>query len=220
MPDFPASPISPQEFFEQFVPKAFAEADPPEGLEALDLKVGVRLEGEGGGEWVYHLRDGALSMEAGPRDEAAFTVVQSVVDWRGALWEGRGGAIGKQAAALFRPGEAQAAAQPGGLGGPPSPAALAQLKNLSGVIKMVVAGGTGGDWSVAFKLGPGEIPAEPTTTVSISADDAAAMERGELDPMQAFMAGRIQVAGDMTLMMQMQAIQMQAAAQAQPGSGT
>ncbi len=215
MPAFPASPISPQEFFEQFVPKAFAEAKHPEGLGELDLTLGVRLEGDGGGEWVYHLRDGALSMQAGPRDEAAFTVVQSVDDWRGALWEDRGGIIGKQAAALFRPGEAQAA-RPGGLGGPPNPAALAQLKNLKGVIRMVVAGGPGGDRSVAFQLGPGEIPAEPTTTVTLSADDAAAMERGELDPMQAFMAGRIQIAGDMTLMMQMQAIQMQAAAQPQP----
>jgi len=38
--------------------------------------------------------------------------------------------------------------------------------------------------------------------------------------MQAFMSGRMRVAGDMTLMMQMQAIQMQVAAQqaAQKGS--
>jgi putative sterol carrier protein len=38
------------------------------------------------------------------------------------------------------------------------------------------------------------------------------MDRGELDPMQAFMSGKLRVAGDMTLMMQMQAIQMQVAA--------
>ena len=85
---------------------------------------------------------------------------------------------------------------------------------LSGVIRMVVADASAGDWSVAFKLGPGEIPAEDTTTVTISAEDAAAMESGALNPMEAFMAGRIQVAGDMALMMQMQAIQMQAAAAA------
>jgi putative sterol carrier protein len=36
------------------------------------------------------------------------------------------------------------------------------------------------------------------------------MERGELNPMEAFMAGRIQVAGDMTLLMQLQSAQMQA----------
>jgi putative sterol carrier protein len=40
------------------------------------------------------------------------------------------------------------------------------------------------------------------------------MAAGTLDPMAAFMQGKIMVAGDMALMMQMQAIQMQAAAQA------
>ena len=44
--------------------------------------------------------------------------------------------------------------------------------------------------------------------------DAQAMAEGTLDPMAAFMQGKIMVAGDMALMMQMQAIQMQAAAQA------
>ena len=101
-----------------------------------------------------------------------------------------------------------------GAGGAPSPAALEQMRQLDGVIRMVVAGGEGGDWKVDFKLGPGEIPTEPTTTITVTADDAAAMERGELDPMQAFMSGRMQVMGDMALMMQMQAIQMQAAAAA------
>ena len=62
-------------------------------------------------------------------------------------------------------------------------------------------------------------PEEPTTTITVKAEDADAMERGELDPMQAFMSGRILVAGDMALMMQMQAIQMQAQAAAQPKTG-
>ena len=77
---------------------------------------------------------------------------------------------------------------------------------------MVVSGEEGGDWKVDFKLGPGAIPAEPTTTITVTAADAAAMDRGELDPMQAFMSGRIQITGDMTLLMQMQAILMQAQA--------
>jgi hypothetical protein len=208
MADFPAKPVPPAEFFEQFVPKAFSEAEIPENAKEVDVKLGVRLDGEGGGEWIFHIERGVLSVAPGSRKEAAFTVVQSVDDWRGALWEGRGGAFGQQATALFRPGEGNAGqAQLG-------PAALKQLSALNGVIKMVVAGGDGGDWSVAFKLGPGEIPADPTTTVTVAAADAEAMARGELDPMQAFMGGKIQVAGDMALMMQMQAIQMQAAAQA------
>jgi hypothetical protein len=194
-----------KEFFEVHVPRAFQAAEKPAGAADLDVTIGVKLEGEGGGEWRMHLNRGEMSVAPGSTEDAPFTIVQSVDDWRGALWEGRGGAFGKQSRALFEGGS-------GGAGAGLSPAAVAQLQMLRGMIKMVVGGGPGGDWAVAFKLGPGPVPEQPTTTVSMTAEDAVALERGELDPMQAFMSGRIQIAGDMTLLMQMQAIQMQAAA--------
>ncbi len=217
MPEFPPSPISPAEFIESFLPKAFAEADVPDALKNFEGKIGIQLEGEGGGEWTFQVEDGALQVAREPRDEAAFTFAQSVADWRGALWEGRGGAIGKQASGLFRPGQLQAA-QPGSLGGAPTPAALTQLRALDGLLRMIVTGGQGGDWSVDFRLGPGPMPEQPTTAIRITSEDAAAMERGELNPIEAFMAGRIQLEGDMALMMQMQAIQMQAASGGGSGS--
>jgi putative sterol carrier protein len=222
MPEFPPAPLSPQEFIENWLPKAFAEAELPPGSDQVDVQLGVKLEGDGGGEWVFQIQSGQMSVASGSREDTAFTYVQSVDDWRGALWEGRGGAIGSQSAALFRPGAQAATPSPGqmGAGGAPSPAALEQMRQLDGVIRMAVSGGEGGDWKVDFKLGPGAIPAEPTTTITVLAEDAAAMERGELDPMQAFMSGRMQVTGDMALMMQMQAIQMQAAAQATSGGGS
>jgi hypothetical protein len=218
MARLPASPIPASEFFERFLPKAFAEAELPDEIRAVDLVLGVRLEGQGGGEWLVHLRAGSVRVEPGSREVAAFTVVQSVEDWRGALWEGRGGAIGRQAAAVFQPG-ALSVARAGELGAP-SPEALAQMRGLSGLVRMCVTGGEGGDWSLGLKLGPGEIPAEPTTTVSLRAEDADALERGELNPLEAFLGGRIQIAGDVTLLMQMQAIQMQTASArpASPGS--
>ncbi len=209
MSELPPPGTSAQEFFEVHVPRAFGTAELPEDAKQLDLTLGVRLDGEGGGEWRLHLKNGELRVAPGSTEDAAFTVLQSVEDWRGALWEGRGGAFGKQSRALFEPG-AGGSAGPGAM--PAS--ALAQLQMLRGVIKMVVSGGAGGDWAVAFKLGPGPAPADPTTTVSVTAEDASALERGELDPMQAFMSGRIQIAGDMTLLMQMQAIQMSAQATA------
>jgi len=206
MTALPPATTSPKEFLENWLPKAVAESGLPENARSVDVRLGIRLEGDGGGDWIFHLRDGAVSVTPGPTEEAAFTLIQTVADWRGALWEGRGGAFGKQASGLFRPNASQ---QPGAPGGRPmDPAALGRLQALRGMIRMVVAGGPGGDWKVNFKLGPGPIPAEPSTTVTISADDASAMERGELDPMQAFMAGRIQIAGDMALMMQMQAATM------------
>jgi len=216
MPEFPAAPLPAAEFLERWFPAAFAEAPAPPGAEEVDVRLGVLLAGEGGGEWVLHLDHGKLRVEAGPREEAAFTYVQSVADWRGALWEGRGAAIGEGAALFFKPGApASNASQAGQLGGAPPLTALSELEKLDGVIRMLVTGGEGGDWSVAFKLGPGAIPAEPTTTVTMTAADALALQTGELDPMSAFMGGKMLVTGDMTLMMQMQAIQMQAMAEAQ-----
>ncbi len=209
---FPPSPVSPAEFFSDFLPKAFAEAGLPPGAESLGLRLGIQLTGPGGGEWVFEGVDGSLRVAEAPRDDTAFTVCQSVADWRGALWERRGGVVARQAMSIFRPGERASSAAPGmaGLGGPPSPAALARLGGVKGSLRLVVAGGPGGDWQVDFKLGPGKIPETPTTIVTIQAEDADRMERGELNPMEAFMAGRIQVAGDMALLMQLQAAQMQA----------
>jgi putative sterol carrier protein len=203
MTALPPATTSPKEFMENWLPKAIAEAGLPENAKTVDVRLGIRLEGAGGGDWIFHLQDGSVTVTPGPTEDAAFTLIQSVDDWRGALWEGRGGAFGKQASGLFRPNSPQQ--QVGAAAARPlDAAALGRLQALRGMIRMVVAGGPGGDWKVNFKLGPGPIPAEPNTTVTISAEDASAMERGELDPMQAFMAGRIQIAGDMALMMQMQ----------------
>jgi hypothetical protein len=207
MASLPPSSTPPQEFFEQWLPKAFAAAPVPEAAKAVEVKLGVRLDGTSGGEWIFHMDHGSLKVAPGSAEPCAFTLIQSVDDWRGSLWEGRGGAFGKQAAAMFQPG-AQADGQGPGGRPPMNPQAIERLGALKGMIRMIVSGGPGGDWRVDFKLGAGPVPTEPTTTVTIGHADADAMGRGELDPMQAFMSGKIQIAGDMALMMQMQAATM------------
>ena len=108
MLEFPVSPISPKEFLEDWLPRAFEQAELPEEARQIETRLGVQLDGDGGGEWVFQVQQGQLAVEAAPREETAFSVVQSVEDWRGALWEGRGGAIGRQAATVFKPGSAPA----------------------------------------------------------------------------------------------------------------
>ncbi len=217
MPAFPESPQTPAAFLEDWLPAAFAEAGPMPGADDVDVKLGIHLEGAGGGEWVVNVANGAVTVTAGSREQASFTFVQSVEDWQGALWEGRGGAIGKGASLFFRPDRLKEVGEGGAsqLGGTPSPKALAKMEQLSGLVRLAVTGDE--PWGVGFQLGPGAIPEEATTTVSVSSEDAAAMEGGDLDPMTAFMSGKIQVQGDMTLMMQMQAIQMQVAQEAEDG---
>jgi len=209
MAEFPSGPVSPRDFFEGFLPEAVAETGFTGAFQALRLPLGVRLDGKGGGEWLLELRRGSLCVERGSRAAAAFTVVQSVDDWRGALWEGRGGAIGRHAAGVFRPGDG-AATRIAELVADAA-TAFARAQELAALLRVSITGGDGGDWSLGLMLGPGEIPAEATTQVSLRCEDADAMLQGELSPLEAFMGGRIQIAGDVTLLMQLQAIQMQAA---------
>jgi hypothetical protein len=211
---FPPSPISPADFLEGYLAERFSELDLPEAVKRLDLTLGVRLDGDGGGEWLFALRDGALEVAAGSREEAAFTVTQSVEDWRGALWEGRGGVVAGRLLELFRRGAPSALRAPG-----PAPdlAALERLSALDGLVRGVVTGGPAGDWSIAFKLGPGEIPEAATATISIHHDDAAAVARRELGLLDAFMAGRISVEGDLQFFMQVQATLLGAAEAARGG---
>ena len=202
MPKLSSEPISPKEFMEEFIPSVIAEAT----LDAeIDIKLGVKIDGGGGGEWLVHISGGSCKVDEAARDEAAFTLGQPVEDWRGALWEGRGGVFGQQASALLTSGAI------GGENAPrPNAQVIEQLAALGGLIQITVTEGEGGDWSTGIKLGPGALPDAPTTEVNIAAADAEAMQSGTLDPMQAFMSGKIQVMGDMALMMQMQAIAMQA----------
>jgi hypothetical protein len=211
--ELPNRSSSPSEFLEQWLPSAFAEAGLPPGSEGLDVSLGLVLEGEGGGEWVVRIANGAVTVTRGARDATPVTYVQRVADWRGALYDGAGGAIGEGASRFFRPGALRAvpASATQQLAAAPTPAALAELAKLDGLVRMEVSGGPSGDWAVAFKLGPGAIPSEPTATLRITADDAAALARGELDPMQAFLGGKVEVLGDMTIILQMQAAQMIAA---------
>ncbi len=208
MPAFPSAPMPPSEYLQRYLPAAFDEARAPEAARELKIQLGVRLSGEGGGEWLLDLEEGRVSVRPGSREQAAFSYVQSVEDWRGALWEGRGGLVGRGAAALFRPGASEVEAASRFVGDGALPGILAALGELRGLVGVVVTHPRG-DWRVALQLGPGPIPAEPTTEVSVSAEDLDRMQAGELKPMEAFMAGRIRVTGDMTLMLQMQAAQMQ-----------
>jgi hypothetical protein len=216
MPDFPRSPIAPAELIETYLPAALAAAPRPAAAADVTLSLGVQLVGEGGGEWVFDLRAGDVAVRAGSRAETAFSYVQSVDDWRGALWEGRGGAVGRGVAALFHPGapEIEAAA---GLIGSGVPALIASLRDLRGLLRVVV-NEQDRDWCVALQLGPGAIPSQPTTEVCVSAEDADRMATGELKPIEAFMAGRIRILGDMGLVFQMQAAQLDAAAGSDPRS--
>ena len=55
----------------------------------------------------------------------------------------------------------------------------------------------------AAESGEGEIK-QPAMTLKASADDWFAVSTGQMNPMQAFMTGKIKILGDMSLAMKMQ----------------
>jgi len=71
-----------------------------------------------------------------------------------------------------------------------------------------LSGEEGGDWSVTIadqkcSATPGRIE-EPDVTISMEAADFIKMVRGELQPIVAFMQGKLKLQGDMNKAMQLQ----------------
>jgi hypothetical protein len=210
MPTFPDSPVSPRDFIEDVVPSLFAEADLDEAEEAIDLKVGVVLRGtpgDEGGEWTLHFIDGELGIADG-RDEACqISVVQSVTDWRSALWEGRPALIADGFDRIRESGP-DALKPPSPPGGGPRPDPLKGISDLMGLIEGVIASEGGDDWRIGIRVGPGPIPETPQATIRLGAAQADAIRAGDLHPLEALITGQLQLDGDLGLILQLQAVAM------------
>jgi len=83
------------------------------------------------------------------------------------------------------------------------------LPDKAGSVKAVVqfnmTGEGGGTWTLSIADGKCQVsegPADsPNATVTAAAADYLAVVRGELNPISAFMSGKLKITGDMSLMM-------------------
>ncbi len=85
-----------------------------------------------------------------------------------------------------------------------------QLSTSQGVYQFVLTGEDPGHWYVAVQegglsvaLGDAE---NPGVTITMQAEDFKALAAGTLNPMSAFMGGKLQVAGDMGLALKLQTL--------------
>ena len=81
------------------------------------------------------------------------------------------------------------------------------------VYQFNITGDGGGDWNLDLTKGkterlrrPGRTTTSPGATITVSAEDWLGMLNGSLNPMQAFMSGKIKIDGDMTLAMSLQQV--------------
>jgi hypothetical protein len=224
---FPTTPVDPSAFFEETIPALFAEVVSGIALDdtdrSIELRVGVVLLPDDslagdcqaqGGEWTLHLADGDLAVLVGRASNCDLTIVQRVADWRSALWEGRPRLISDAVAAVVSAGpEALRSAEARDNVGHPT--TLKGFSDLQGLIEAVIAdeaeaaeGASAEDWKVGVYLGRGPIPESPQATIRLGAEQAEAMRRGELHPIEALITGQLRLEGDLGLILQLQAVAM------------
>ncbi|MAG29407.1 MAG: hypothetical protein CL908_00770 [Deltaproteobacteria bacterium] len=209
MSDFPQQPVSPREFVEEVVPALFADVRLDEAERGIDLRIGLVLRGDEGGEWTLHFVAGELGIASGRHHDAELTVVQRVEDWRTALWEGRPGLVADAVARVAESGPEAlrpSVAPRGGAEGDP----LRGVSDLRGLIELIISERGGEEWRIAVLLGPGAIPETPQATILLGAEQAEAIRSGDLHPLEALITGQLRLEGDLGLILQLQALAMNA----------
>jgi putative sterol carrier protein len=82
--------------------------------------------------------------------------------------------------------------------------------DMNATIQFDLSGDGGGIWAVAVADGKCSVTeggvASPTLTIAMDAADFVALTHGELNPMNAFMSGKIKLQGDMGLAMKFQSL--------------
>ncbi len=82
-----------------------------------------------------------------------------------------------------------------------------EAKGLNGRVQFSLSGEGGGEWGVVLDDGKVSVSegtmVQPQLTVKASAQNAEKLLSGSLDPMMAFMTGKIKIAGDMALGMKL-----------------
>jgi len=82
-----------------------------------------------------------------------------------------------------------------------------EAKGLNGRVQFSLSGEGGGEWGVVLDDGKVSISegamTQPQLTVKTSTENAEKLLHGKLDPMMAFMTGKIKIAGDMALGMKL-----------------
>jgi len=90
------------------------------------------------------------------------------------------------------------------------PDTAAQLGGVEGSVAWVVEGDDGGQYCLAFSGGKIDVSEGPkddaTATVKLDSDTWKELTSGETNPQAAFMSGKIQIEGDISLLMQIQGV--------------
>ena len=196
----PPSDITPQKFFEDWLPGQYAQL--AEGIEnpPPDITVNVDVTGDGGGQWTLSLAGGELTVASGQAPDAPIGFVQSVEHWHavttGKAEEELGLAISDDSFAsvdklLFHPALGRVAAA---------------ITTIQGTLDLEIT--NSGTPKLAARL-VFQGATEPQAAISVTTETLSEIQSGQIAAPQAFFAGKIMITGEATLAMQLGMLLMQ-----------
>ncbi|MGC8901636.1 MAG: SCP2 sterol-binding domain-containing protein [bacterium] len=182
--------ISVKRYFEEIVPQLFADelkSHPVQGMEGIDFKLQFTVTGENGGTYSVIVKNGSeLQVKEGDIHDAHVSFELNEKDWRDSI-TGKEGA-GTVMDMFFNPSLLNRSKYDA-------------LVGVKGAMNLVLARESGEPFKAKLKFNNTEIP---TTTISMKASEYAAMLKGQLNPVTAFMSGKLKITGDMGLAMKLQ----------------
>lgn len=172
--------IEAKKFFEEIIPKQFEEqikASPIQGMEDTEFAIQFNITGEGGGNWTVIVTDGN-KMEVKPQEyeKAQITMTMDVKDWRDSV-------TGKVAGLDMMQQTSRG-----------SRAQFDKLRTVTGTLKLELTKEDGSLFPVEMMFNKGTTP---QTTLKMAVADYADLQTGKLNGQQAFMSGKLKIAGDM-----------------------
>jgi putative sterol carrier protein len=174
----PPKDITPEAFFTTWLPERLAESKL-----SSPLVVRVRLDGAA---WDLQATGTGLKVLPAGSDEADVTLVQSVEDWHAIVAGDLAPSNASPTDGLFLDAQTQQL-----------------VSGLKGTVRFEVTGYQGRTWNLTVKFGRQPLAAVPDATVSVDAETYAAILARTLPAPQAFFQGKIQLAGDAALAMQL-----------------
>ncbi len=197
------------DFFNELVEKI------PEGVELpqeIEAQWQVTITGDGGGDYAYAYNDGKFSVEKGDSDDPIVVVgcdMASINKFR----ELRAAEIDEAYEKAEQMREDASVIEPviNTMNTMmPNQEKIDRLRNeLAGTMRIEITDDDGNEAFLCIGWGGSIDWDEPRVTIKLTQADLEAMQSGELQPQQAFMGGKVQVEGDMSLAMQAAMIMMQ-----------
>lgn len=178
--------VTPEQFFEELLPRGFAAQVQAGEPAAQDFTMQYHVTGPGGGDWAVVIAGGQMTARKGSGDaDLAFTV--SVDDWRDAVLGRKGAALG-----LIVPQRR-----------PDRPDNSAHARQLRGTLGLELAREGTDPYRVEMCFNNAPVP---RAVIKMKLAEYLDMQVGKLNGQEAFMTGRLRFEGDLAFLMQIAAL--------------